>query len=99
MVRQDPRRFAAENAILGFLAQHYHPPGSTYREVVEGISSELQSKTKRKGLSVRQVKRYLSEFQKDKWVASKLLGVSQRFSITRPGYFRYHKNLGHDVSS
>src|SRR5439155_2950005 len=99
MVRKHPARSAAEKAILGFLAQHYEPPGNTYVEVVEGIATGSQSEPKRKGLGIRQVKRYLPEFQKERWVACRLVGVSQRFSITRDGYLHYHRGLGHDVGT
>src|SRR6267143_4955418 len=100
MIRLDKRRSIAERLILGFLVLHYGSFGSTYEEIAQGTKQHFLASSGREGLSTRQVKRHISAFLANEWVSQRLVAGTGRFSITRPGYFYYHRDLEHrDVSS
>lgn len=93
MVRVDQRSVISERLILGFLARNYSVPGSTYREIVQHTQQGFLDETGKNGLSLRQIKRHLSNYQREGWVRNRLVAGTACYSVTRQGYTHYHHDL------
>ena len=96
----DRRSAAATAAILGFLAEHYSPAGSTYRELKAGLIQTAALRGEFFTTSTRNLMRYISGFVSGGWAERFAYDGKARIRITPSGYFHYHRNmLGRDIGS
>jgi len=96
----DRRSSTATAAILGYLAEHYNPAGSTYSELMAGSSQVVSPHGGSFRTSARNLMRYVASFFAKGWIERFVNDRKARVKITPKGYFHYHREvLKRDVSS
>lgn len=95
MPRSNRRRSVAIAAILRVLAEHYNPSGRTYSELKPGLTDTHGIQHEELSISLRHLKRYVSDFAKRGWVNLEAKDAKTRIRLTVEGYFYYHRDIAH----
>ncbi len=100
MRRPDPRRERTQRLILGLLANSYGLKSLTTLQIAKTLQSKPSTEIGKRGLGLRNLKRYLYDFSDRGWIEQESSPNLARFRITVEGYLHFHAIFeGRDTSS